>query len=199
VNTALFLLKCLCTLLLMTATACAEWQSSYTPIRDKWTGVLLNPPKGWRIGEAWTVGSPYGRYEIRREPTDVQAEPGSPAWEKAWLLASRCHVTITPIPRYEDEQENQQYIGKFRDPAFLDQIKQKWAERGELVSAERFTRGSIVEVRIVVDVKDDVHFMRAYLASHRNVVEIYCGESQSMFNKRQPPYDAVVQGVAFPE
>ena len=197
-KTALFFLKCLCTLLLMTTIACAEWQSSNGPIRDKWTGVLLNPPKGWRIGEAWTVGSPYGRYEIRREPTEVQAEPGSPEWEKAWLLASRCHVTITPLPRYEDEQENQQYIGKFRDPAFLDQLKQKWSERGEVVSAERFIRGSIVEVKIVVDAKD-IHFMRVYLASNKNIVDIYCGESQSSFKARQPPYDAVVQGVTLPE
>jgi hypothetical protein len=161
--------------------------------------VLFDPPKGWRIESEIDEGGPV--YRIYLLPAD-----GVPLEGEAWLLQPACFARAL---RTVDEQGNQD-IGGFRDLAFFDRLKRTWGKRDELVSADRYIEDDIVKVIVIADRtsdecaklhcgRSDRRVMKAYLASHKAVVDIYCSATQSRFEELQPMYYAIVRGVTFPK
>jgi hypothetical protein len=190
------LLRCMTIVLLMTGTVFAA------PFRHETSGVVIDPPAGWRLEmDAGAVPTYYLRRKVTEEDVEeaLRSATEAPADDaEANELASgqTCQVGFPSIP-----QGSEQYAQALRDPAYLDRQKAEWGTQYDAVSATRVVRGSTVEVTLIGNAKatPDRRTAEILLINPRAMVSIRCAASQLRFKMLQPEFERIVHGITLPE
>jgi hypothetical protein len=175
------------------------------PFRHKWSGVVIDPPAGWRM-EIYQGFAPI--YHLRRK---VEKEDEEEALRRAaarsddaqvdddeadeLVFGHKCRVSFS-----WSLKDREQSHKRLREPAFLDHEKVQWEPQYDVVSAERVVTGSIIKVTLIGDAKaaPDRRTMEVHLISPQASVSIRCEASQARFKKLQPEVAAIVAGITLP-
>lgn len=159
------------------------------PFRHEWSGVVIDPPPGWRM-EVRHGFVPY--YYLRLQVAKEDEEEALRRWKARSDDDEAYEAELT------DLAQGQTCSIKFSD---VQENEQSWETKYNIVSTERVVIGATVQVTLIGDAKaaPDRRTVEILLTSPRSSVSIHCEASQARFEKLQPEFAKIVRGIKLPE